>query len=104
MENYHISEVKRSLVRPIVLGNMPAKWMWSNFGCCLFLFLFIAFKINMMVSFFVIPFGFLSHILLLKGYVFDPMLFSVYSRHMMQNDYIPASSRAHFVQNNYKGM
>ena len=104
MEEMSVSVVRSSLVRRVVMGNMPAKWLWSNILISVFVAGYFCLTVSVILGLSIIPFSFFIHILLHKAYASDEMIFAVYSRHIMSEDYFPALSRVHFIQDKYKGI
>lgn len=102
MEEYSISTVRKSLVRRVVMGNMPAQWLWLNIIISIAVAVYVWFMFYLIVALFVIPAGVLIHILLNKAYAKDELLFAVCIRNIFMSDYIPATSRANYIQNYYK--
>lgn len=102
MEELSVSVVRKSLVRRVVMGNMPARWLWMNIICSLFTAGFLFIKFSFIFSLFVIPFALISYILLNKAFAYDEYLFSVYIRNFFIERQIYSTSRANYYQSIYK--
>lgn len=100
MEELSVSIIRKSLVRKVVMGNMPAHWLWANIISFISIGAFLYLQFTFYVALCVIPVGVFFHVLLFKAYEKDELMFSVYLRHMFIPDYIPASSRANYINLN----
>lgn len=104
MEEYSVSIVRQSLVRRVVMGSMPAAWLWINVFITLTLLGVLFLKVSFYISLISIPLGLFTHYLLHKAYTVDEMFFSVYLKYIMNDDYIPSASRFNYDKKKYKGI
>ena len=103
MEEYSVSIVRQSLVRRVVMGSMPATWLWINVFFTLLLLGILFLKANLYIALISIPIGLFIHFLLHKAYTMDEMFFSVFFRYILMAEYLPAKSRFGYNKKNYKG-
>ena len=103
MEEYSVSVVRQSLVRRVVMGNMPAAWLWINVVATLLLLAFLFLEVSFYMSLIAIPLGIFTHFLLHKAYAIDEMFFSVYFKYLMMAEYLPSASRVNYSKERYKG-
>lgn len=98
MEEYSHSAVRQSLVRSVVMGSMPSQWLWANIISMMLLLAFVWFSIGILFALCVIPLGLIIHLFLFKAYQSDQYFFRVYFRYILQNAYIPSSSRVNYIE------
>ena len=55
MEELSVSIIRKSLVRKVVMGNMPAYWLWANIITFIAIGFFSIFNLHFMLHFITIP-------------------------------------------------
>jgi hypothetical protein len=103
MDDYNFSFVHKSLTRPVVMGSMPAHWMWSNIVTFIFIGCYILFALPFLIAiifiFLLIFIALLIHIFLCKAFAKDENYFSVFIRYLFSSDFVPSTSRVNYKQN-----
>lgn len=96
MDDYSISYVRQSLIRPVIMGNMPAMWFWVSILSTT-LICFIMFILSLWILFFLFIFiGTVVHLLLNKAFSLDDNFFKVFIRQMSFKNYYLANSRSYY--------